>query len=54
MSKNELNKRLENLEIKKCPEKTIVLRMWCPGGKTTHINNDRLRIIPSNPEDAEL
>ena len=31
----------------------MILRMWCPNGKTTHQNTGNIQIIPSNPEDAE-
>ena len=55
MSKPGLVKRLEVLEQKKgVPDKIIVLKMWCPGGKTVHSNSRHIRIEPLNPEDAEL
>jgi hypothetical protein len=54
MSKKELCKRLEKIEEKELPEETIILKMWCPGGKTTRPNKGRFRIVPLNPEDAEL
>jgi hypothetical protein len=55
MSKKELSKRLEKIEEKLSPgpDETIVLKMWCPRGRTTHPNKGRIRIVPSNPEDAE-
>jgi hypothetical protein len=54
MSKNELCKRLSTIERKSSPEKTVVLKMWCPEGKTLQSGSNRLRIEPSNPEDAKL
>lgn len=54
MSKNELCKRLTKIEQKSSPEKTVILKMWCPEGKTLHSGSNRFRIEPSNPEDAEL
>jgi hypothetical protein len=50
MSKNGLKKKLEVLEqkISPEPEKTVILRMWCPHGKTTLSDSRRLRIEPSN------
>lgn len=54
MSKPSLVKRLEVLEQKNgVPNKVIVLKMWCPGGKTTHSNSGRLRIEPTNPVEKE-
>jgi len=54
MSKNELCKRLEKIERKNSPDKTVVLKIWCPKGKTLQSGSNRLRIEPSNPEDALL
>jgi hypothetical protein len=53
MSKN-MKKRIEGLEQKRCPDKTVVLKMWLPKGKTTRPNQGRVRIEPLNPEDAEI
>ena len=55
MNKPGLVRRLKVLEQKKgISDKIIVLKMWCPDGKTTHSNTGRVRIEPSTPEDAKL
>lgn len=57
MSKNELCKRLEKIESTN-PQPTghplVIIKMWCPEGKTVHTGSKCIRIEPSNPEDAEL
>jgi hypothetical protein len=56
LSKTVLIKRLASIEqrVSSGSDKIVVLKMWYPGGKTTHSNNGRVRIEPTNPEDAEL
>jgi hypothetical protein len=52
MSLDERVKKIESVKRETPREPVLILRMWCPHGKTTHPNNGRIRIIPSNLEDA--